>query len=213
MIDAPASTIAWACSICRGEGIKKSLFTPMKRNYDMVDLLAEVPNFPGKAVDVERGDSPLILAGEPIGPAPLVHGRQKGQPQAVDLHNCRGGGFEQIHAGPKVREPQFIEFASQLLESAVKTVKRMIVGQRKNVETRGCNRADKRRRADDARLGRDMSAVAGQSEFQIGKQHAALREDRADSRRNQSGITRIRNPIGAFAEQQVADGGQSNDLF
>ena len=65
----------------------------------------------------------------------------------------------------------------------------MIVGQRKNVETRRRHRADKLRRADDPRLGRDVPAVAGKRELQVGEQHVALGKHRADFRREQ-----IRDP-------------------
>ena len=142
---------------------------------------------------MSRGATPhWSLGGEPIRPAPLVHGRQKGQPHTVDLDNGRRRGFVQVHAGPEMPESKFIEQASQLLESAVKAVKGMIVGQRKDVETRRRNRTDKLGRADDPRLGRNTPAVAGERELQVGEQHVALGKDRADSRRNQFGIATVR---------------------
>ena len=185
----------------------------MHRNNDVLDLSPQVLNPPDKPIDIERGDSPLIFGGKPIGSAPLVHSRQKSQPQTVDFDDCRRRGFVQVHAGPKMPESKFSEQASQLSESAVETVERMIVGKRQDVETGRRNRTHKLRRADDPRLGWDALTIAGQREFKVGEQHAALGQDRANVGRNQTGIANAENPLGTLAEQQISDGGNTHLIF
>jgi hypothetical protein len=197
----------------QGRRNEKSLFAPMERNYDVVNLAAEVADLPGKAVNVERGDSPSPLGGKPEWPASLVDRRQEGQSQTACFHDRRRCGFGQVHAGPKMPDPMLIERASKLPEPAVETVKGMVVCQRKNVETRRCNPTDGLRIADHPRLGRNVPAVAGKRKLQVCEAHVALCESRTDCRRNQIEIAKIGAPGRISAEQQIAHGGKTNSVL
>ena len=61
MIEAPASPAHAPARFARG-GNQETFFAPMDRDYDVMDVFAEVLNLPDKAIHVERGDSPLVSA-------------------------------------------------------------------------------------------------------------------------------------------------------
>ncbi len=131
----------------------------------------------------------------------------------MQLDDGRRCGFVQVHAGAEVPDSKFIQQPAHFYETAVHAVERMIVGQRDDVEARGCHPTDHFRRSHHPRLGRHLAAVAGEGELQIGQQHVGFCKDRANRGRNQAGITTVGSPIGTFAEQQVADGGKTCNLL